>query len=219
MRAWYKRGDKVFERTAATLKREFRRSRLTTKFDEINAFQFRSESKRLYRIARKKIYDCLWEIAEYCYLSAVKEVGGEQDGAKLRKTWLDKLLSDYNSITKYVFDNEIERKRERFFESVIASLEDKDRLAIEQEYTRARNLLTRQTQQYCIDVEDEAVKKAYKDFGVERVMWISQRDGKVCKVCAERNGAIYPIDAVPPKPHPNCRCTIKPIGKGRGLWS
>lgn len=37
-------------------------------------------------------------------------------------------------------------------------------------------------------------------------MWYTQRDERVCPVCREMHGRIYPPGLYPPKPHPRCRC-------------
>lgn len=70
------------------------------------------------------------------------------------------------------------------------------------------------TRQYSDMVSDEATLKAYKDGGAKYVRWITQEDEKVCEVCWERNGKIYPIDRVPAKPHWGCRCYLRPVSKG-----
>lgn len=62
-----------------------------------------------------------------------------------------------------------------------------------------------------IDTEDRAAITAYRDAGVEEVMWITQRDGRVCEECITLNGLIFPIDRVPDKPHYNCRCYLEPV--------
>ena len=45
------------------------------------------------------------------------------------------------------------------------------------------------------------------------IMWVTQDDGKVCKICEERDGEVYPPGAVPPFPaHPLCRCYLSATG-------
>jgi SPP1 gp7 family putative phage head morphogenesis protein len=45
--------------------------------------------------------------------------------------------------------------------------------------------------------------------GIEEVEWVAEDDSRTCKICRERNGKVYKIDEIPPKPHYNCRCTLK----------
>ena len=38
------------------------------------------------------------------------------------------------------------------------------------------------------------------------------KSGKlVCEYCEPRDGKVYPVIAVPPKPHLNCRCRLIPV--------
>ena len=67
------------------------------------------------------------------------------------------------------------------------------------------------TYQYADDVTDSARIKAFTDAGVEQVQWHTAGDEKVCQVCRERNGEIYPIDNIPDKPHRKCRCWLAPV--------
>ena len=76
---------------------------------------------------------------------------------------------------------------------------------------RAANLWWTQTQQYGITVVDEATLKAFKDMGVKKVKWIAELDRRTCKICRDRNGAIYELSKVPQKTHYNCRCYLEPV--------
>jgi SPP1 gp7 family putative phage head morphogenesis protein len=64
-----------------------------------------------------------------------------------------------------------------------------------------------------LEAVDNATLDGYKDSGVDEVEWHTNIDGRECKVCRERNGKIYKIDKVPPKPHRNCRCRYAPVPK------
>lgn len=114
-------------------------------------------------------------------------------------------------MTKYVYENELERKQARFFESIVADVEAKDRHEMEADYKAAENAWKRQTRQAMIDTEDRAAVTAYRDAGVEEVMWISVCDNRTCEECSAMNGLIFPVDSVPDKPHYNCRCHLEPV--------
>ena len=60
-------------------------------------------------------------------------------------------------------------------------------------------------------VTDESALKAYRDARVKRVRWVTAGDEKVCETCRERNGKIYSINSIPPKPHRRCRCVYEPM--------
>ena len=223
MREWYAHSDKLFAKLEKRIQSVFERSRLTLGFDEINASTARSEASRIYTILKKLNRKCFEDIMEYVYYRAYLEAMEEnkqdnrQDNnqdkrpGKLGSKWLDRFLKEYNPVTKYVYEHEVERKEARFFEAVVADKEADDRRALEQDYKTARNLWKKQAKQYFVDVEDASAKQAYKDAGVKRVMWITEEDDRVCGICAARHGLIFPIDRVPDKPHYGCRCTLKPV--------
>lgn len=59
----------------------------------------------------------------------------------------------------------------------------------------------------------------YRQYGVELVgvkaEWRTVGDGRVCELCAPRDGKIYSLDEIEPliPLHPNCRCMAVPIVK------
>ena len=114
------------------------------------------------------------------------------------------LLSEYDPVTRYVYEHEVERKRTRFAEAYIASNGDS------REVKKALRLWSGMIRQYSISITDEALLLSYKKAGVEYVKWITEEDERRCTECASRQGKIYHIDKVPPKPHINCRCYYEP---------
>jgi SPP1 gp7 family putative phage head morphogenesis protein len=51
----------------------------------------------------------------------------------------------------------------------------------------------------------------FKNNGISQVRWIAMMDDRVCSVCASRHGVVYPINAVPRRPHILCRCYLEPV--------
>ena len=174
--------------------------------DELNVLRY---SKGLYseldaitrkyfiKLARQSYRDGI-EILMELGLVPVKEESG------ISSRWVNKILTAYDPVTKYVYSHEVLRKQERFAESVIAAVDK------ELEIKTALRLWNNMARQYAVTVTDEAVKRAFADNGVEKVIWITEPDEKVCGVCSDMDGAIYDIDKIPPKPHWNCRCRIMP---------
>ena len=115
------------------------------------------------------------------------------------------LMLAYNPVTKYVFKNELERKRSRFAEGVIASETPLEEVEL------AKRLLVALNRQFEDDVTFDTVVKAYEDDGVEEVRWVTAIDDRRCVECKSRHGKIYPINKIPPKPHRYCRCYIEKI--------
>ena len=221
MRNWYAVGDRKLKALIVAITRIFKKSRLTLNFDQINqpVRTIQAESKRVYKLLEEKNRDAFLDLGLLVYMEAYAEaqpnIPKSENLQKAKKAisgkWLDGIQSEYNPVTKYVYVTEAERKRARFFESLVADAESKQRREMENDYRAAENAWIRQTRQAMIDIEDRAAIAAYKDAGVRKVRWISQHDDKVCKECGRLDGLIFPIDAIPDKPHYNCRCTIEPV--------
>ena len=168
--------------------------------DELNVFE-----------KVNSLYDELDELSQMWLTNiaarAYKDAGGV-DNSFINRLWLtENVLEAYDPVTKYVYTNEVDRKRSRLAESLIAS----DNKA--EEIDRALRLWSSMISQYTITAVDTATLTAYKSIGVNEVMWKSVKDGRRCKICVERDGKVYPIDEVPPKPHIGCRCYLVPKGR------
>ena len=138
---------------------------------------------------------------------AYKDAGGE-DNSFITRQWLtENILEEYDRVTKYVYTNEVDRKCSRLAEGLIASDNKSD------EIDRALKLWSAMISQYIITAVDVASLAAHKSLGVKEVVWKNIKDGKQCKVCMSRDGKVYPLDEVPPKPHIGCRCYLVPKGR------
>ena len=115
------------------------------------------------------------------------------------------LMLAYNPVTKYIYKNELERKRSRFAEGVIASDSPIEEVEL------AKRLLVALNRQFEDDVTFDTVVKAFEDDGVKEVKWITAVDDKRCAECKSRHNKIYPIHKIPPKPHRYCRCYVEKI--------
>lgn len=120
--------------------------------------------------------------------------------------WLLALLAAYNAVTKVIYDNDVDRKRQYTAEGINSST------AKVSEFRRGLHYWADLTSNYADIVTDESTLKAYRDAGVKRVRWVTAGDEKVCETCRERNGKIYSINAIPPK-HRRCRCVFEPANK------
>ena len=204
----YKKADEAAEKIIKKLHREFRHNRLAL-FDEMSVLGVKKHVNKLYNTAYKTIKNeflkALIPISEEIYAEAL-EVGFDGEIEDLDEGFIEDFFEEYNPVTKYVFSNEIDRKKSRLFESIVASNK-----ALHQSYKTAENLLNRQVKQYAIELEDKVAKKVYKDLKVEKVMWVAENDYKTCGVCSELDGEIFPLNEAPPKQHYNCRCVIIPV--------
>lgn len=182
--------DKKIERLKTKIKKLFQRFQATMKFDEVNLIK-----------RTKKLYEELEKLNEETYLEIANEVYHEHfpNGKKLDKKWLVLLLAGYNPTMKYVYSHEVDRKCARLYEALLSTKTKK-------EIITAFNSWYKQTSWFAIDVTDQAVIKAFTDKGVKKLQWNTQRDGRVCEECRSRDKKIYPINKLPKKSHPNCRC-------------
>lgn len=180
------------------IRREFAKSRQMMAMDELNVIK---ASEKMYVKLEKANEKAFLKLARDRY----KDITGEEASEKATLAWLLLFLLAYNPVTEFVYKNEVERKEARFAETMIASVNKL--VAIK----RAQSLWLRQTEQFLVLVEDEAVLRGYKRNGVKRVKWFTQEDERRCPECAARHGKIYSINKIPPKPHRNCRCFVEPV--------
>ncbi len=120
-----------------------------------------------------------------------------------------KWLNEYYIVTQYVYYNELKRKEQRYIETLI-TLKDNDYSyngidAMTAQKRLARGL-KKQIEEYGVMIVDKARTTTFKAQGVSTLKWVSRTDKNVCAECIKRNGKIYKIDKVPPKPHYGCRC-------------
>lgn len=118
------------------------------------------------------------------------------------------LLRKLDPTMGYRFDRELTRKRDRLTESILSNPR---RQEIRRNIKKALPNLELQTVQFLDIAVDDSHLDAMRRQGVKHVMWVTEGDERVCATCDERNGNIYSINSVPPKPHPRCRCTLEPV--------
>lgn len=124
---------------------------------------------------------------------------------------VDGIVNEPNPVTGYVYEPEADRKRSRLAEALIAAVIVGERPIFHKELQKFANLWHTQTLEYAEIVVDETRKKTFKKNGIRRVRWVSENDSRVCEECKKRNGRIYDLSAVPPKPHYRCRCWLMPL--------
>lgn len=166
-------------------------------FDELNVLEV---TRTLYQDLARDSQEVFLELAQERYQEA--EPHGEEPPDL---AWLLALLAAYNAVTKYQYTNEVERKRQYTTEGINSST------AKVTEFRRGLHYWADLTSNYADIVTDESTLKAYRDAGVKRVRWVTAGDEKVCETCRERNGKVYSINAIPPKPHKHCRCVYEPV--------
>jgi SPP1 gp7 family putative phage head morphogenesis protein len=204
----YQIADEAAARTTSKIHQQFRHNRLAL-FDEMNIIQTKKHIDKLYRNVYKTIKTEFAAILNPIYQDIYDEaidMGFDGDIRDLDEAWVEEFFEEYNPVTKYVFRNEIDRKKSRLFESLVASTAERT-----QSYKTAENLLVRQVKQYAIDLEDSVAATVYEAVGVEKVKWVAEHDHKTCSECSELDGQVFALKDAPPKQHINCRCYYIPV--------
>ena len=115
------------------------------------------------------------------------------------------LMLAYDPTSKYIYQNEVDRKRARFVEGVLSSDFPMEEVKASQRLWIAMNKV------FADEVTFQTMIKAYKDSGVKRVRWVTSPDERRCATCGAMHGKVYHIDKVPSKPHRNCRCWVEVV--------
>ena len=182
------------------------------RWDELNVLSVVNE---IYSEVEEEAERQYLDIAQRAYKEASREIIAvfpeKKDRFKpLQMLFIAGLLGSYDTKTEYVYRHEVGRKKARLTESLIAINQGQDILnsqATREALRKAIGLMERQMRNMADTATDEARREAYSDAGMEKVMWITQGDEKVCKVCRPRDRVVYPVFDVPAK-HPNCRCYL-----------
>ena len=236
----YKFADEQIAKMREAVNNAFSNAMLLMRFDKINLisevktqtrvlfYNLDELNKRFFRkVVRKAYEDAVEEVREGGFDVNTESITGMLEGSI--EGVLSRLYSDIHPMTGYSYRNETERKRDRLFETVFAASAQRTIAdASEQEVlqpilhtrtqervriamTHGAKLWYGQSRQY-IDLHvDEGRKQAFEDAGVTWVEWVTRKDEKVCEECNALNGMVFKIGNVPPKPHRNCRCTIRPF--------
>lgn len=178
-------------------------------FDELSVYsQLEALYKSLNRENEEKFRELYATRYREMYLYLKRSWPDDDEVDDLAEIYLALLLTEPNEITRYAYDAEVLRKRDRAIEAINSAPNRADK---DYELEKAMRYWSQQTGFYIDIIADEAALQAMKDCGVKKVRWHTQEDNKVCDDCEPRNNRVYDIDKVPPKEHPRCRCWLEPI--------
>lgn len=177
-------------------------------FDEITLVRAVSE---VYEGAIEDAKQRYYEIAVDAYIAAlylsgmdIREATGMAD-RRITRDWVEEMLEEVDYVMMYRFIDEAERKKARLIEALSVAPNK------QKEIQKALKYWAFQIGQFAITFVDAARLMGFKDGGIEEVMWNTERDEKVCEICNDLDGKIFPIDKAPHKQHPNCRCYLTPV--------
>lgn len=160
---------------------------------------------KIYKTVKQEFLKIINEIYQVIYDEAVA-MGFDGDIRNLDEAWIEEFFDSYNPVTMYVFSNEIDRKESRLFEALVSN--ELERL---KNYAYAERLITRQVEQYAIELEDSITRVVYEDTKVKKVMWNAEHDHRTCGECSELDGQIFELSNAPAKQHWQCRCWLTPV--------
>jgi SPP1 gp7 family putative phage head morphogenesis protein len=69
------------------------------------------------------------------------------------------------------------------------------------------DMIVRTESQYAANT---AIKAKYAQLDIDKVIWVSTLDKRVCPYCAKRSGEVYVAAEVSGQLHPRCRCKLSP---------
>lgn len=188
--------------------RLFQKVRLLN-FDELNAL---NDIKAVYRKADRFAKAAYLDIAVEAYAFGLAEAERAWFRPRRRREidrdWVLDFLEEEDFVTLYRYAPELTRKRDRLVEALAMTSKPN------KEIDKALKYLIMQTTHYADKATAEAELQAMKDAGVKKVMWLTERDDRVCDICYPLDGKVFDIDKTPPIPqHYNCRCIIIPVAK------
>ena len=198
--SWYRLADAATELLNRRATKRFEDAKDKAAKDGFDELSVLSITRTLYDNLSADNEEIFLELAQERYQEA--EPHGEEPPDL---AWLLALLAAYNAVTKVIYDNDVDRKRQYTTEGINSST------AKVTEFRRGLHWWADLTSSYADIVTDESTLKAYRDAGVRRVRWVTAGDEKVCETCRERNGKVYSINSIPQKPHRRCRCVFEPV--------
>lgn len=183
---------------------EFQKMGTTLGFDQLNVNETRRRVNSMYRRMDVFIQQRYRDVARKAYQEACEEAGYKRDGFDAFDFVYD-VLHSYDPLSDFVYVREWTRKRDRLFESIIAT--ERGNQEMRKNLKRGLDVLANQVRQYADNITIKARLLAFKRAGDDMVVWITQDDEKVCSICGPRHEQIYPIEQFPEMPaHWHCRC-------------
>jgi hypothetical protein len=158
-------------------------------------------------------YADAWQDYEDCLAGAYKAAYGlVLSGAdKLQaQAAFESYVASYALPEGFIPKSEWERKRARCLEALAADANAG--VSKKKSVETSRNVTVRQARQGADDMTILGLHDAYRAAGVDRVRFVTQRDGRVCAECMALDGNVYELGKQPSIPiHHNCRCFYIPV--------
>ena len=203
----YDNADKAIRAMNRQNLKEFGKLKLA-KWDELNVVRAVGKTYNdSVRMAKRRYY----EIAFEAFIVAMLEAKvANRDATRMAEDtitndWILDMLEEVDPVTLYAFLPEMERKKQRLIEALAVAT---NRNA---EIDKALRYWTQQIGQYADNSVFRARLEAFRQAGIEQVIWVTQEDDRVCDDCEPLDGQIFDVDNVPDPPHWGCRCRLIPV--------
>lgn len=189
------------------MSREFQNLSTEIGFDDLNVMETRRKVNAMYERMDRVIRREYRSVARKSYMDAIAEAGAD-GGAFDAEKFVSGMLRAYDPVSDFIYDREWIRKRDRLFESIIAT--ERGNQEMRKNLKRGLDVLANQVRQYADNITAQARVTAFKRAGADVLVWITEKDEKVCSVCKPRDEQFYPIEMLPPYPaHWHCRCVLQ----------
>lgn len=202
----FRHADRALMVMLNSMSREFQDLSTEIGFDEMNVMETRKRVNAMYERMDRVIRREYRGVARKAYMDASAEAGTD-GGAFDAEKFVAGMLRSYDPVSDFVYDREWIRKRDRLFESIIAT--ERGNQEMRRNLKRGLDVLANQVRQYADNITAQARVTAFKNAGADVLVWITEDDEKVCKVCKPRHEQFYPIEMLPEWPaHWRCRCKV-----------
>ena len=207
--------DDIFRHADASLEilfrgigREFQFLSTEIGFDELNILETRKRVNEMYQRLDSMVRREYRRICQRAYLDGCRDCGHPADDFDTFG-FVVTMLRAYDPLSEFVYTREWTRKRDRLFESIIAT--ERGNQEMRRNLKRGLDVLSNQVRQYADEITIKARLEAFKRSGIQYVRWIAEKDDKTCETCWDRDKVIYPMDQFPMLPaHWHCRCHCMP---------
>lgn len=203
----YDNADKAIRAMNRQNLKEFGKLKLA-KWDELNVVRAVGKTyDDSVRMAKRRYYEIAFEAFIVAMLEArIDNKDATQKAEEvITNDWILDMLEEVDPVTLYAFMPETERKKQRLIEALAVAT---NRNA---EIDKALRYWTQQIGQYADNSVFRARLEAFRQTGIEQVIWVTQEDDRVCEDCEPLDGQIFDVDNVPDPPHWGCRCRLIPV--------
>ena len=189
------------------MSREFQKLATEIGFEDLNVQATRARVNAMYARMDAVIRREYVKIARSAYRDACDEAGYRKDGFDAA-SFVRGALRAYDAVSDFIYVREWIRKRDRLFESIIAT--ERGNQEMRKNLKRGLDVLANQVRQYADNITAQARVYAFRRAGADVLVWITEKDERVCSVCAPRDEQFYPIEMLPEYPaHWHCRCRLE----------